>query len=255
LKITAKEFFYLVVLGVGGFFIVQYFLFAAVRQMPVGPASFIIESGATLLVCFLSVLLFKERFGKNKVFGLAVGLCGLTVLFWNPEIFSQANAFRTGLLFAVFSGLARAFYMIWGKWNKTNLPSEVMLAYAFSAGGLFSFLLGPGEMVAFFQAHGAEPKVYLYFSVLIFLGTVLGFYCCFRGLSLADASLNALIGVTEPMFATFVAFFWMGETISAKDAVGCLLLFASAVILQLRWPKKPGENPDETKCSAENKED
>ncbi len=239
LKITKSELLYLAILGIVGLFGVQYTLFAAVKRTPVGLASFI-QSGATLFICAYSVLFLKEKFSFGKILSLFIGFTGITMIFWNREAFLSGNVLGVGLVIALLSAMTRAFYVIWGKRNKTHLAPTVMLAYAFSIGGLFSWLLGPFEMVSFFKQNASDYRIYVYFFLLSIFGTVLAFYCSFKGLSYVPASTNAFISITEPMFATIATYFLMGEIISLREGIGCALIALSAACMQvkLKTPQK-----------------
>lgn len=232
LKLTKEELLFAAILGVVGLFGVQYTLFAAVKRIPVGLATFI-QSGAALFICLYSFVALREKFPLNRLIGLLTGFFGIFLIFWNKEAFSSRNIFGTGLLWALFSAFTRSFYVLWGKRNKTGISPGVLLAYAFGAGGLFSLLLGPGKAASFIAANYEDPRIWLYFAVLTLFGTVAAFFCSFKGLTFVPATTNAYITVTEPMFATFAAFLLTGELITLREGIGCALIAASAVFVQL----------------------
>lgn len=83
----------------------------------------------------------------------------------------------------------------------------------------------------------APPKTYLFFTGAGILGAI-GHFCLFEALDRGPVSIVDPLVATQPLFATFLAYFLLGdlERVTPKLVIGTLLIVLGASIVMLYDP-------------------
>lgn len=228
-KVSWKQLLLYAFAGIFGLFTVQYFLFLALQMIPVGVCSFM-QSSSTLMVCLYSFLILREKPTKEKLAGIAVGLCGLTLVVWKKGMFSVTAAFGIGVLMALLSGVGKTVYLLCGKHASRQDRRPSLMAY----GMLFCFLTGipfaskPAVFVHYFTDIRMAAILLFYFLVF----SVLPYLLTFRSLELIPASSTGTLNVIEPLAAAISAFFLLGEPMTWNQLLGGGLMVVCVILIQ-----------------------
>ncbi|MFB6300450.1 MAG: EamA family transporter [Halobacteriales archaeon] len=78
-----------------------------------------------------------------------------------------------------------------------------------------------------------DPMSLSVFIVAGIVGTALGRLAVFAGVDRVGASINSAGISTRPLFATTIAFFWLGETVGPLTVVGVVVLVIGLIVLTL----------------------
>lgn len=173
---------------------------------------------APVWVVLLAPRLLGEKFSLNR--GIAVGLA-----LGGVALISSTAGFRfhpLGLGFGLLSGLAYAFYYLFGKRFLTGYPTS----YVFFA----SLPVGCLVLLPFVDFH---PKSFLAWVALGFLAvfSTYGAYSAYLfGLRRLAASRAVLLATLEPVVAAVVAHFWWEETFSVAQGIGAACILAAAAL-------------------------
>jgi len=195
-------------------------------------------NGATLAVvlvytgpAFVAIVahwLFHEPITRFKVLAIVLSLVGcvlvtgaydLTLLRLNP----------LGVLCGVGVGVGFAFYSIFGKLSASRYSPWAATVYSFGFGAFFLLLTQrPVQLVSM----GNAPLGWLTLFVLG-AGPTLGGYALYTvSLGYLPVSVASLVATLEPVFTAFMAFFLLGERLSAIQLVGSLLILFGVLTLR-----------------------
>ncbi len=192
----------------------------------VGEGAFI-TSMAVVLIPVFARLWFKERPSTSTWVALPVAVLGLGFLSLN-------NGFRleSGQVFFLMAAVlfALQFNMITQVVNQVGaLP---LTAIQLMIVGLVNLTLSAATEQ--WPTGVAMPIVgWVLASALI--ATSLRFFIQTYAQSLAPASHAALILTIEPVWTALLAGFWLGESMTTYQLVGCSCIFAALLISRWRW--------------------
>jgi DME family drug/metabolite transporter len=235
LKIKWPDLLYFVIFGTAGIFVVQYFLLSAVKNLNVGLATFI-QSSATIMICAYSVLFLKERMSKYKLTGLVMGISGLVIIFWIPDLLRSSTISSVGLVAAVLSAFGKAFYILYGKKGASKYYRGAMMTYGLFSASLVSLLFS--SPIKLIQDYQSEPKLWGLILILGIVCTFLPFVFYFYGLANIPASTAGILNIIEPVVGALTAFIILGERITLQQSIGCLLIVLGIIVLQFEYKKR-----------------
>jgi drug/metabolite transporter (DMT)-like permease len=205
---------------------------------------------ATVLVyvsgAFTAILgwwLLKETLGWKKI--TAVLLCLLGALFVSGATNPAAWAANTlGIIVGILSGLLYAFYSLMGKTaTQRGINPWTTLFFSFLFASFFmlltnllplDFIPGTASSLADMLWLGTQWDGWLLLLLLAIGPTLLGFGLYNVSLSLLPSSTTNLIVTIEPVFTAILAFFMLGERLTALEMAGSGLILIALVILRMR---------------------
>jgi drug/metabolite transporter (DMT)-like permease len=219
--------------------------------------SLIGASVATLLVYSSAAFtpLFGWWFLEERVNGttlaavtLSLGGCLLVSGSLDPAAW---NANLLGILTGVSSGLSYAVYSLMGRSaSRRGLNPWTTIFYTFGFAALFLLLpnLLPVRLLPGAAAHPADlfwlGKALKGWGILFLLAagpTVMGFGLYNVSLVYLPSGVANLIVTLEPAFTAVIAYFLLGERLTAIQLIGSLSILAGVVVLRLNL----GENPSQ----------
>lgn len=206
------------------------------RTVPAGVAA-VLSSGLTpISLLGFAVLLGQEKFSWRQAAAIAVGVCGILMLFGPKAIngtfgwpqFLGAIAVIIGLLcYSLGSVLSRPLM-------RTMPPADVA-AFTNLIGGLvllaFSIAVEPGSKQAALSFWG-WPAVLAWFWLLLpgSLGATIIFFLLVRDWG---ASRTGTYAFVSPVVAVVIAVPLLGEQVTATDVMGIgLMLLAASLVLR-----------------------
>ena len=213
---------------------------------------------ATVLVyvsgAFTAILgwwLLKETLGWKKI--TAVLLCLLGALFVSGATNPDAWAANTlGIVVGILSGLLYAFYSLMGRSaTQRGLNPWATLFFSFLFASVFmlltnllplDFIPGTASTPAEMFWLGTQWDGWLLLVLLAIGPTLLGFGLYNVSLTMLPSSTTNLIVTIEPVFTAILAFFLLGERLSALEMAGSGLILIALVILRMR-KKNPKPKP------------
>jgi len=194
-----------------------------------------VQATSPLAVMALAWLLIHEKPTLVRLGASLVGLVGVTLL----VLRSPEGVDAVGLLAAagsvVVSGLGFVLVKRWraAAPGSEQVPMLTLISWQLVVGGL---LLLPVGLVV----EGAPPTLDAQalggFLWLGGVGTVLAYFCWFRGLSLLPAGSVALVGLLNPVVGTVLGVAIAGELFGWAQALGMALVIGGVVGGQLRRP-------------------
>lgn len=142
-----------------------------------------------------------------------------------------------GLCFGFGSAIGYALYAILGKTALKRMSAMNLLFSAFTFATL-SLLLFPQTWQALSQlSQSTDAKIWASLFAIAWLGTILINFFYMNGLNRISASTATVITTIEPLVATALAVFFVGEILAPIQYLGVVLIIASATLIGL-WEAK-----------------
>lgn len=187
----------------------------------------------------LSRLVFKEKFDRLKVLSILFSLLGIFLVSgaYDPSMW-KLNPL--GLIFGLLTGVAFAFYNLEGKVaSDRKIESWTALLYSFAIATVFLLLYNFG-VDKFAGRSPLSDLLWLGDSasgwgllLLLAIAPTLGGYGLYTlSLRYLPPTVANLIATLEPPLTAILAFFLLGEQLTAVQWIGSLLVFAGVILLR-----------------------
>ncbi|NUT33065.1 MAG: EamA family transporter [Hamadaea sp.] len=221
--------------------------FNALRYLPVGVA-LLLEYLGIILVVFWMWARHGQRPRQLTLYGAIAALLGL---FFVLDVTGGGGIAPIGVFWGLFAALGLAAYFVLSSRADAQLPSVAMASSGMAVGAITLFALG---------ATGALP-LRAAFGDVTFAGRTVSWWVPILGLSLVaavvayvsgigaarilGARLASFVGLTEVLFAVFLAWLFLGELPTAAQLVGGLLIIAGVTFVRIDELRSGGTAPRE----------
>jgi drug/metabolite transporter (DMT)-like permease len=178
---------------------------------------------------------FKQRTGAGAVLGMLIAIAGAVLIGWGDFQFSGPAL--KGDVLSLLGTLAVAIHMLLGKSLRSQMSAYVYSFFVFFVAGS---VLALYNLFAGYAIAGYPPKEWGVFLLLAVVPTIFGhalFNWLLKYLKATSVSMTVL---GEPLGATVLAYFLLGEQVSGMQvAAGLLLLFGIWLFLRSNEPAHP----------------
>lgn len=240
LRIQRSEFIPLLAYGILGIAMTQYLYFVAIELLPVGIA-LLIEFTSPIMVALWFHFVLKHHTPRLVWLGLAIALIGLAMV---AQVWQGFTLNALGVISAFGAGAALALYFLVGD-SMVQRPEPrdavSMTMWGFGAAALFwviaqpwwsfpwSALTGVGYPLG--EGSSGVPIPLLATSMIV-LGTVVPFWLIVASLHHIRAANAAVIGMTEPLLATFIAWVALGEVLAPIQVAGAVVVLTGVYLAE-----------------------
>jgi len=227
----------LLLLGVVGVGMLQWTYSQAVYYLPIGIA-LLIEYTAVLWVPIIALLIFKEKVGKQIWLGAALVLLGLAVVsnIWDSDL----NLL--GIFFGFAAAASLTTHFLTGERVQRYLPTNVTMAYGMSIATIFFLpLANLGTLNTEILASsidlggnlaGTQVPLWVGLVVMGVFGSFAPMALIYLALRNLSATLVGVVATAETVLAALFALLWLGETISATQSLGGIVVIAGILLAQ-----------------------
>ncbi len=237
LRIARREIPAIAAYGVLGIAATQSLYFLSIQRLPVG-VSLLFEFTAPIMVA----LWF--RFGlhepvRNRVFAaLVLAMVGLAMV---AQVWQGFSLDALGVAAALGAAVALAFYYVSGEKLVAGRGPVALTMWGFAFATLFWAVVQPwwtwpwGSLD--FTTHpfgdgGPAVAAWVLVVWMVVLGTVLPFALVLQSLRHLRASQASVIGMTEPLIASLIAFVFLGEVLTPLQVVGGVVVLVGVVLAE-----------------------
>jgi len=238
LRVSRGELPFLAAFGICGLAFVQWFYFLSIHRLAVGIALLIEYLGA-LLVALWARYVFHERVRRRIWAALALALTGLAMI---VDVRGDGKLSSAGIAFALVAAVAYTAYLLLAERGVGDRDAVSLLAWGFGFAALFLALIAPwwsfpaGEVADTVSLLGhlesRHLPVWALLAWILVLGTIVPFFLLVSALKHLPATRVAIIAMLEPVVATVVAWAWLGESLTAIQLSGALVVLAAIVLAQ-----------------------
>lgn len=246
LKLRKKEIPILLAYGILGVAMTQYLYFVSLVYLPVGVA-LLIEFTAPILVALWMRFAWKEPTRKTVWLALGMALAGLALV---AQVWMGFALNVTGVLAAAGAAVSLAiFYLLGDKQIRAEDPRDPvsLTMWGFGAAALFWAILQPWWLFPWDRLAGVtdplgsvgwQIPIWIMATSMVVLGTVMPFWLVVESLRHLRASQASTLGLTEPLFATIIAWIVLSESLTyVQIAGGTLILLGVFLAEKSRAPR------------------
>lgn len=228
LRIRRDEWKLLLAYGVIGVSMTQFLYFVAIERMPIGIA-LIIEFTAPIWV------VLWVRFGRRETVrgtvwvGLLLAVIGLALI---AQVWQGFTLDGLGVAAAFGAAIALALFYILGEHaRRGDPPRDAISLTMWGMGGaaLFWLLVPPwsfsnwaiySEMSEPLAGTGPQLPLWVLSAWMIVMGTVVPFALAMKSLAYITAAQASIIGMTEPLIASIIAWIALSEVLTPVQIAG-----------------------------------
>jgi drug/metabolite transporter (DMT)-like permease len=229
LRIAPGDIIYFAILGITGMSMVMFTYFYTISLINVAVA-IVLEYVAPVFIAIYYAFIAPEKLSRTTL--LAIGLsvigCYLTVGAYNVDLLALN---WKGILVGVCSGLAFAWYAVYGERGMRRYDPWTVVFYAL----LFATVFWNIAMPPFKSLRGSYSGVEWFWIVyIVVFGTAVpyGFYT--TGISLIRSTRASVTATLEPITAALIAYVFLDEVLQPLQIFGGLLVIASVILLHAR---------------------
>jgi drug/metabolite transporter (DMT)-like permease len=168
-----------------------------------------------IFVAVVSHFYMEERVDRRTVVGMVVALIGSVVIAWGDAGVGESNLY--GDLLALSGGIMLGLYLLAGRRLRQSLDlvSYVTPVYTVSALTLVLMGLASGS-----QMGGYPTQEYILFTIIALVPMIFGHTVYNWTLKYLSAAVVSVSLLGEPIGATILAYFFLGEIPSMTTLIG-----------------------------------
>lgn len=250
LRITRKELPFLIAYGVIAFTLVQFLYFLTISRLPVGIGT-LLGFLAPVVVALWMRFVRKQPVGNRIWVAIALTLGGLALI---AQVWSGLTLDALGVVAGLLLALALAAYWLLGESGQERRDAVSLTMWGFVFATITWSVIAPWWSFPWSDltiateplldgAPGFPIWALMVWGVL--LGTIAPFLLVLGSLRRIGAQRAGIVGTTEPLWAAIIALLLLGETFTAVQAIGGLVVLAGVVVAETsrRGSVTPGEFP------------
>jgi drug/metabolite transporter (DMT)-like permease len=238
LRVRREELPALLTFGVLGLAFVQWFYFEAISRLDIGVA-LLIQYVAPVLVALWARFVYHEPVRRRIWASLALSITGIALL---VQLWQGLTLDGLGVAAALGSAVTFAVYVLSAERAVTRRDPVSLVCYGFLLASLFWAVAQPlwtfpaervDESVSLLgRLEDLSAPVWLLMAWMVVLGTMVPFALLAASLRHIPASRAAITAMFEPVAATVFAYLWLGESLTALQFAGALVILAAIVLAQ-----------------------
>jgi drug/metabolite transporter (DMT)-like permease len=225
LRLTWREVPFLAVFGVIGVALTQYLYYVAIGRLPVGIA-LIFEMSAPVLIALHVRLVRRERVRRRLWLALLLSLCGLVLV---AQVWRGGGALDgVGVAAGLVAAVCLATYYLMGERGTAARDPVALTCWSFVAAALFWAAVAPwwefhpgvlGERVPV-ELGALRLPLWVLVGWIVVLGAMVPFWLSIAALPHLSPTTAGLVATVEPVFASVVAWCWLGQVLSGWQVAG-----------------------------------
>ena len=238
LKINRHQIGFLALYGIAGFAAVQVFYFIAISRLPVG-IGLLLEFTAPVLITVYVRFVRKEQVKSRMWVSLILAISGLMLV---AQIWNGLTLDGIGLIAGGIASISLAIYFLLGEHGVGIRDTTSLTAWAFGFATAFWLVVQPlwtfpihllsNQMSFGGRFAGHHAPLSLFILVVILFGTVAPFVLVVGALRHTSPARTAMIGMLEPVFASIVAWWWIGESLTLIQIVGGVVVLTGIALAE-----------------------
>ena len=233
LRVPRQDLAKLVLLGLAGLAVSNYFYYLAIQRTNVATA-IIVQYTAPVWVLLYMVARGTERLTASKTGTVLLAITGIALVI---GVFRRGGIQLdvVGVGAALVASFSFAYYNVAGHYLLERHDRWVVMLYATLAASVFWIIFNPPNKII--AAH-YSASAWLFLAIFSFLSMLLPFTLYFAGLKLLVPTKAIIASCLEPVFAILIAAIALKESVGLVQAVGIAMVLSAIVLAQ-----KSGSDP------------
>jgi drug/metabolite transporter (DMT)-like permease len=237
IHITRRQFGYIFAMGVLGYYISSLFDFMGLQYISAGLERLILFLYPTFAV-LINLFIFKQKISKLQWRALLLTYAGILLAFASElHITSGSSTVIWGSFLVFLCAVTYSIYIVGTGRIVQQVPVTIFTSYA-----MLSATLGILLHFTFrgrFDAFTMGPFVWIFGSLLAIIATVIPSFLLNTGMKRLGSNNVAIILAIGPVSTILQAYLFLGESITALQIMGTLLVIAGVVMIG--WKRKVEE--------------
>lgn len=250
LRVRPRELGFLVVVGIIGIGLVQWFYFVAIARLPVGIA-LLLEYLAPVLVVLWVRFVRRQPVRTRMWAALALSVLGLAIV---ARVWAGLTLDGLGLLAGLAAAVALATYYLSSERGMVARDPLSLAAWTFTAAAVFWSVVRPPWILEWSMLErdvdlpspfdGQTASLWVLVVWIIVLGTVVPYSFILVALARLGSARTGLLGMAEPVMAGLVAWLVLGETLTAIQLFGAGLILSGIVLAETARARPLGDRAE-----------
>ncbi|MHB1245837.1 MAG: DMT family transporter [Sulfuriferula sp.] len=227
--LTRHDWFAVLGLGLIGYYLASYLDFLGLQYISAGLERLILYLYPTMVVV-LSAWLYRQSIKPRERVALLLSYAGIALVFVH-DAGMRGSSMSMGVLLVFGSALAYAIYLIGANHTIARIGATRFTAYAMTVASLAS-------MVQFAVTHPLHDlmlskRVYYLTLAMAVFSTILPAFLISAAMRRIGAGKTALIGAVGPVSTIYLAWVFLGESVSFTQAIGSALVLTGVLVISV----------------------
>ena len=196
-------------------------------------SSVILVTSSPLFVALISYFLWGERLTKQMMLGIGIALVGALFIARGGFALSQETLLGDGL--ALLAALAMGSYLVIGRQLRRRVDIYHYLAIVYSGSALILLI---STLIAGYSLSGYSQTTYTMMILLAVVPQLIGHSSLNLALRLLPATFVAIAILGEPVGATTLGYFILGEVPTLVEILGGLLILGGIFTVLRQRPER-----------------
>lgn len=230
-KISKQEWFSVISMGIVGYYLASLFDFVGLQYITAGLERIILFIYPTLVV-LLSLIFLKKKIQTKEIFSLILTYTGVGIAYSQDLKVGDTKDVSLGTFFILLSALTYAIYLMGSGKMIPKLGAQRYTAYALAISSVVVFF-----HFALFGKYEELKQPLNFYLLAFFMGTfntVLPAIFVSEGIKRVGSKAAAIIGSIGPMSTLFLAYWFLGESISFFHIVGTFFVLSGVFLISNR---------------------
>ncbi len=195
-------------------------------------SSVILVTSHPAFVAVISYFLWGERLNKLTIGGIVVALTGVILINYGGLTFGSRAIL--GDVLALMAGFAMGAYLIIGGQLRTRIGILSYLTIIYTCAAL---ILLAATIIFGHSLFGYSPVTYIMLILLALVPQLIGHSCLNLAVRLIPVTLVSVAILGEPVGATLLGYFLLGEVPTLNEIAGGLIILGGIFMVMRRRPK------------------
>ena len=229
-KLTAKQWWFLIVLGLSGYYLSSFLDFVGLQYISAGLERLILFLYPTITM-LITTLVYKQKVSTIQKMALLLTYAGTAVAFYGELKLDTGNAdFYYGSLLIFLCAITYGFFVAGSGQLIPQIGATKFTAYAMTvaAVGVLLHFVTNGN---FTVIESGNTKFWLYGILIAVVATVIPSFLISAGLKKMGSNNVAIVSSIGPVSTIIQAHFILGEQIFTAQIIGTILVIAGVVMI------------------------
>ena len=179
-----------------------------------------------IIVPIIAYIIYRRRFDRFEILAAVIAIVGIAFL-----SLQDSFTINFGDILSILCAIAFAFDIFYTNVFVKKEDALALTIVQFIVASILSWIgvLALGEIPASASTEGVLVIIYL----AVFC-TLVAYACQNIGMQYADPTKSALILSTESIFGTLLSVLLLGEILTGRMILGCLLIFVAIIIAEVK---------------------
>lgn len=236
-RVTRRELPFLIVYGVIAFTLVQFLYFLTISRLPVGIGTLLGFLAPVVVALWIRFARRQDVSGRIWL-AIALTLVGLSLV---AQVWQGLTLDPLGVAAGLCLAVALAAYWLLGESGQEHRDAVSLTMWGFIFATLTWSVIAPwwsfpwslmSQPTEPLLPNAPELPIWTLMLWGVLLGTIAPFLLVLGSLRRLGAQRAGIVGTTEPLWAALIALVLLGETFTAAQAVGGVIVLAGVIVAE-----------------------